>query len=219
MVRVPFHVIGNTVVIFHFSGKFDVGEAGEVTTYFNSQEAAEREGATDIQQLDVSGCEWMDGMRVESFDQALEIYQAGKDAWWAGRVKAKCEELSEACHAAIVSGCDVELADGSTEHFALAETDQINLTTALAAVERGAGGYPYHADGQMCRIFPEVDIHAIAKAATAHKLYCTTLCNHLMAWARRVETKEELEAITYQSQLPEDLEEHMEAVMIGAIGM
>lgn len=219
MVRVPFHVIGNNVVIFHFSGKFNVGEAGEVTTYFNSQEAAEREGATDIQQLDVSGCEWMDGMRVESFDQALKIYQAGKDAWWAGRVKTKCAELSEACHVAIVSGCDVELADGSTEHFALAETDQINLTTALAAVERGAAGYPYHADGQMCRVFPAADIQAIAQAATAHKLYCTTLCNHLMAWARRVESKEELEAITYQSQLPEDLAEHMEAVMIGATGM
>ena len=64
----------------------------------------------------------------------------------------KLEELSSSCNATITAGMDVDTTQG-TEHFALEETDQINLTTALSAVQSGAAGYPYHADGQLCRLF------------------------------------------------------------------
>ena len=96
-------------------------------------------------------------------------------------------EISDACNTAIVAGMDVETSQG-TEHFALQETDQINLTMALSAVETGAAGYPYHADGQLCRMFVGDEIRAIAQASIQHKLYHTTLCNHLLTWARRAET-------------------------------
>lgn len=125
----------------------------------------------------------------------------------------KLAELSAACRAAITAGCDATLTSGVTEHYALEETDQINLSTALAAVEQGAEGYPYHADGQLCRVYPAADILAVAQAATAHKLYHTTYCNHLMAWARRVETAEELAEIAYGVQLPGDLAANMALVL------
>lgn len=128
----------------------------------------------------------------------------------------KLVELSEACYAAIVKGFAVELADGSTEHFAMEETDQINLTAALAAVEQGAPGYPYHADGQLCRIYTAADITTIAKAATAHKMYHTTYCNHAMTWARRAKTGDELAGIYYGATLPEDLAENMAEVLSSA---
>ena len=41
------------------------------------------------------------------------------------------------------------------------------------------------------------EIQAIAAASVKHKLYHTTLCNHLLTWARRAATKEELSGITY----------------------
>ena len=116
----------------------------------------------------------------------------------------KLAELSASCNAAITAGMDVETTQG-TENFALQENDQINLTTALSAVQSGAAGYPYHADGQLCRLFTAAEIQAIAAASFKHKLYHTTLCNHLRAWARRVETKEELSGITYAADCrPED---------------
>lgn len=130
--------------------------------------------------------------------------------------EAKQEELSAACHAAIVAGIDVELSDGTTGHFSLEETDQINLTTAYNAVQQGVTGYPYHADGQLCKMYPAADIIAIGDAATAHKLYHTTYCNHMMAWARRAETADELAAITYGAELPEDLAANMAEVMTDA---
>ena len=126
-----------------------------------------------------------------------------------GMKAVKKEELSDACHAAIVAGVDVKLSDGTTGHFSLEETDQINLTTAYNAVQNGATGYPYHADGQLCKMYPAADITAISQAATAHKLYHLTYCNHLMAWAKRVETADELTAITYGAELPEDLAANM----------
>ena len=130
----------------------------------------------------------------------------------------KLAELSSSCNAAITAGMDVETTQG-TEHFSLQETDQINLTTALSAVQSGASGYPYHADGQLCRLFTAAEIQAIAAASVRHKLYHTTLCNHLLTWARRAETKEELSVITYASDgMPEDLAANMAAVLAAAAG-
>lgn len=130
----------------------------------------------------------------------------------------KLAELSASCNTAITAGMDVETTQG-TEHFSLKETDQINLTTALSAVQSGAAGYPYHADGQLCRLFTSAEIQAIAAASVKHKLYHTTLCNHLLTWARRAETKEELSVITYASDgMPEDLAANMAAVLAAAAG-
>lgn len=129
---------------------------------------------------------------------------------------AKETELSTACNAAIVSGMDVETTKG-TEHFSLQETDQINLTTAYNAILSGAAAYPYHADGQLCRMFTAEEITAISNASIAHKLYHTTLCNHLLTWARRAEAQQEVESITYTAEgLPNDLAENMAQVLAAA---
>ena len=128
-------------------------------------------------------------------------------------------ELSNACNSAITAGIDVETTQG-TEHFALTETDQINLTTAYNAVLMGAAGYPYHADNTMCRMFSADEIKAISEAGIAHIMYHTTLCNHLLTWARRAETVEEIEGITYTADgLPEDLAANMASVLASATSL
>lgn len=128
----------------------------------------------------------------------------------------KLSNLSETCNQTIVAGMDVETTEG-TEHFSLEETDQINLTTALSAIEQGAKGYPYHADKKLCRMFTAVEIKAIAEKATAHKLYHTTLCNHLLTLTRRATTTAELDKITYSADcLPPDLAENMKKILVAA---
>ena len=141
-----------------------------------------------------------------------------KDGHWytmpLNEIKTDKEaELAAACKAAITAGMDVETSQG-TEHFALQETDQINLTTALSAVQAGVTGYPYHADGALCRMFTAEEIRDIATASIKHKLYHTTLCNHLLMWVRRTAASEELESITYTAEgLPEDLAANMARVL------
>ncbi|MDE6260924.1 MAG: hypothetical protein K2M42_08730 [Oscillospiraceae bacterium] len=131
---------------------------------------------------------------------------------------AKLQEISAACNAAITAGCDVTLTDGSTGHISLTAEDQINLSTATQAVGQGAAGYPYHLDGQLCTLYPAADIVAMAQAATAHKLYHTTYYNHLSAWVRRCETVEEVAAVTYGAELPEDLAANMAEILAAAGG-
>lgn len=148
--------------------------------------------------------------------EALDAYNASTQPDVSVLRSEKLSEISDACRAAILAGVDVEFSDGTTSHFSLEETDQINLTTAYAALQAGATEYPYHADGQLCRMYPAADIAAISQAAASHKLYHLTYCNHLMAWAKRVETADELAAITYGAELPEDLAANMQEVLADA---
>lgn len=127
---------------------------------------------------------------------------------------AKTAAMSAACNAAITAGMDVTTTQG-TEHFSLQETDQINLTAAVTAVQQGAAGYPYHADGELCRMFSAAEIGAVGEASIAHKLYHTTYCNHLFAWIRRASAAE-LSGITYGAELPEDLAASMQALLTQA---
>lgn len=124
----------------------------------------------------------------------------------------KLEELSQACNAAIIAGCDVELSTGAG-HISLTNEDQINLTNAAATVQAGAEAYPYHLDGQLCAMYPASDIMVMAQAATAHKLYHTTYYNHLAMWVKRCETSAEVQAIEYGAELPADLAENMAAIL------
>lgn len=162
-----------------------------------------------------------DGERVTACHWDEEAYQAWVAAHPApdplpNAVAQKEAEISAACNAAIVAGMDVETSAG-TEHFSLQETDQINLTTAYNAINTGATAYPYHADGKVCRIFTADEIKAISAASISHKLYHTTLCNHLLTWCRRAETVEEVNGITYSADnLPEDLAANMAQVLAAA---
>lgn len=165
---------------------------------------------TVTQETDEAGAE---SYKVEVNTTAWEAYQAKT----LEDVRSTKEaELSASCNAAIVAGMDVTTSQG-TEHFSLQETDQINLTTAYNAVLSGASGYPYHADGELCRMFTAEEMAAISSASIAHKLYHTTLCNHLLTWARRAETMEELNSITYTAEgLPEDLASNMAQILAAA---
>lgn len=149
----------------------------------------------------------------EAYNQQVQIEDV-PDTRPLFQIKSDKEaELSAICHSVITEGIDVETTKG-TEHFSLQETDQINLTTALSSVKAGAAVYPYHADGQLCRMFTADEIKKIAETAISYTLYHKTLCNHLLAWVRRSETPEEIGTITYSADnLPDDLAANMESIL------
>lgn len=151
--------------------------------------------------------------KVEAYNGEYTVEEEPDDRPFTEIQAEKLSNLSAVCNQTIVAGMDVETTEG-VEHFSLEETDQINLTTALSAIEQGAKGYPYHADKKLCRMFTAVEIKAIAEKATAHKLYHTTLCNHLLTLVRRATTTAELDEITYSADcLPLDLAQNMQKVL------
>ena len=204
------------------------GEEGETTENVQGYKLAEGEQLIDTappatrQHAGTAG--FISPKWDEDTEEWIETATAEEIADWEAehpdpvsledRRAAKTAAMSAACNAAITAGMDVETTQG-TEHFSLQETDQINLTAAVTAVQQGAAGYPYHADGELCRMFTAAEIGAVGQASIAHKLYHTTYCNHLFAWIRRA-TASELTGITYGAELPEDLAASMQALLTQA---
>ena len=122
------------------------------------------------------------------------------------------QEIGAACTAAIYAGITV-----GDSHYSLTEHDQTEIMAQFTAVKEGAAAVPYHADGELCRMYPAEEFTALAQAATGHVFSHRTYCNHLNAWIARADL-EELGRITYGATLPADLGEHMAEVVSAAGG-
>ena len=124
--------------------------------------------------------------------------------------EAKRQEIGLACSAAIYAGIHV-----GESHYSLTEHDQTEIMAQYATVKEGAAAVPYHADGELCRMYAAEEFAALAKAATAHVFYHRTYCNHLNAWIKRAGL-EELPFITYGAELPENLGQRMVEILTEA---
>lgn len=122
------------------------------------------------------------------------------DDWKA----SKRTEVSDACEQTIYNGVSVTLLDSTTEHFALTEHDQINLFGKQAQLAAGVQELEYHADGQPCRYYSAADMQAIIAAAMWHVSYHTTYCNALNMWIAACGDVEDVQAISYGADVPEE---------------
>ena len=116
---------------------------------------------------------------------------------------SKKQEISQECEQAIYSGVSVTLADGSTEHFALTEHDQLNLFGKQVQLVAGAERLEYHSDDHPCRYYDAADMQTIITKAMWHVSYHTTYCNAINMWISGVQTAEELQQIFYGADVPE----------------
>ena len=124
----------------------------------------------------------------------------------------KKQEIGQDCSAAIYAGIEL---DG--RHYSLTEHDQTELMAQYTTVKEGAQAVPYHADGELCRMYPAAEFTALAQAATAHVFYHRTYCNHVNAWIARAGL-DELAGIEYGAELPTDLAASMAQIMQEAGG-
>lgn len=117
---------------------------------------------------------------------------------------AKKQEIGQACDKIIYDGMDVTLTDGSTEHFSLTDHDQLNLFGKKVQLAAGAEQLEYHSDGQPCRYYSAADMQTIIAAAMQHVSYHTTYCNAVNMWIAGCESTEEVQAIYYGADVPEE---------------
>ena len=101
------------------------------------------------------------------------------------------QKIGVNCTAAIYAGVEV-----AGKHYSLTEHDQTEIMAQLQTVNGGAAAVPYHADGELCRMYTAAEFVEIAKAATAYVFYHRTYCNHVNAWIQRA-TLKELDTIIY----------------------
>lgn len=116
----------------------------------------------------------------------------------------KKNEISTACEKIIHDGIDVVMPDGSVEHFSLESNDQINLFGKQAQLAAGVTQLEYHQDGHPCRYYTAEEMRLIIKEAMEHVSYHTTYCNAMNMWIAGAETVEEVNAIFYGADIPEE---------------
>lgn len=91
----------------------------------------------------------------------------------------KLKEVSADCEKAIYAGIDVIFADESQKHFSLQPNDQTNIDGVFNAIVLGATEYPYHADGEPCKMYSAADIVNIYVASKGYITKQTTYNNAL----------------------------------------
>ena len=115
----------------------------------------------------------------------------------------KLKEMSYSCRMAIEAGFDIVLSDNESHHFSLDTQDQLNLMS-LSIMAQTQSTVPYHADGEECIFFTAEEINQIVNAANAHKIYHTTYYNALKIYINALETIEDIAAIEYGVEIPEE---------------
>ena len=116
---------------------------------------------------------------IEVNQEALDAFKATLPDPTDSAKAEKIAEIKKACEDYIYAGTSVTYADGATEHFTYNLADQSNISEMFTAVMAGATEYPYHADGEICKIYTKEQIVAIYGTLSLFKTEATTYHNSL----------------------------------------
>ena len=133
-------------------------------------------------------------------------------------VKAeKITEIKKDCEEYIYAGADVTYADGIKEHFTYTLADQSNISEMFTAIMAGATEYPYHADGEICKIYTKEQIVAIYGTLSLFKTEATTYHNSLKAQINAMTDADAISAIKFkETELTGEYLTNYTAMMVSA---
>lgn len=109
--------------------------------------------------------------------------------------------IAKQCSDAIDAGSDVTLSDGSTAHFSYAVADQANVSEMFNAIVMGATEFPYHSDGEECRMYSAADVVAIYVTLSTFKTHHLTYHNQLKRYVKSLTTADEVRSVHYGQEL------------------
>lgn len=206
------HLVDDTEEITHpaVEGVEEVSHYETVAEYPN--------GGKDVRKvIDTPGVQakaaWIEQVPIQRYIRYTEEELAAQEE--ALRSK-KLEEVSNCCEKTICAGIDVTFTDGTQEHFSLETSDQTNIDSVFNSVVMGATEYPYHADGEPCKMYSAADIITLYMSEKSFITKQTTYNNALRQWIKRETDKDVLKAIKYGDVLPDDLAAKMTDILAKA---
>lgn len=131
----------------------------------------------------------------------------------------KIKETSYMCNQIITNGFDIVLSDNIAYHFSLTIQDQLNLITLSTMILNGETEIPYHADGQLCKIFSAEDMTNIIQMSTTFKTYHTTYYNSLKSYIQSLDTREEIGKVSYGMNIPDEYQSEVLKDLIKKMSM
>ncbi len=127
----------------------------------------------------------------------------------------KISEMSRICNETIENGFDLQMTDGTTEHFSLTTQDQLNLTTLSAMIQSGLQTIPYHADGELCKFYSVEDMKKLIDYGTKFITYQTTYFNSLRNYINSLENADEIKAVEYKMEIPAEYQSDVLKILKG----
>lgn len=133
-------------------------------------------------------------------------------------IESKVVEMNAAQQSVIQMGIDVTLTDGSVEHFTLSDHDQTSLMGLQTQVAQGVEQIPWHTsdEAEHCKFYSNADMALITEAAMAYVTWHVTYFRDLRIFIRSLETKDEVNAVVYGMDIPEEYQSEPLKAMIAA---
>ena len=157
-----------------------------------------------------------DNKLFETSEDERNVYHEEKLKEQVNIAKAnKIFECNNICNQMIVKGIDVEI-NGVVEHFGYKEEDQMNIKELFDLSGQTNVPMYYHADGGNCKAYTTEQIISIYATACANKNHHTTYFNQLRQYINSLETLEEIEAVVYGQELPNEYVETYNGAMAQA---
>ena len=136
-----------------------------------------------------------------------------------GEVKtAKKQEIEASYQTVKAAGVDVEISTG-IEHFPLTSEDVTFLMgKQFEMMSDASEKIAYQDSDNHCKFYSREDMQVIIQQALLFVNYQTTYRNNLCEWVELCSTFEEVEAISYGSEIPEDYQNEVYKSYLVQIG-
>lgn len=130
----------------------------------------------------------------------------------------KVTEMNAAQQKAIREGINITLTDGTVEHFTLTEHDQTSLVGLQSQVLAGEENIPWHTsdESEHCKFYSNADMQVITGMAMSYVTWHVTYFRDLRIYVRSLQSKEEIESVTYGMEIPEEYQSEPLKAMITA---
>ena len=161
-----------------------------------------KEDVTDEILRHILHYQYIDGQFILKSDAAEKLAQVKS---------TKLANMRTICNQVIEYGIDV-----NNEHFSLSPEDQMNLTNLSMMAQGGIEQIPYHADGELCRIFTATEIIEIATLAIRWITFHTTYHNFMKAKINDMTDPTTIAEFQYGDTLGSPYMEHVQE-MIGGL--
>lgn len=136
------------------------------------------------------------------------IHQDDPDIKYIDDIRnTKITLISSACKQVIEAGIDF-----NGEHYSLTAEDQMNLTN-LSMMAQTLPMVPYHADGQLCRMYSAEEITTLATNAIRWVTFHTTYHNFLKSYIKSITDLQTLIETHYGSMLPDAYTEQLSQIL------
>ena len=118
--------------------------------------------------------------------------------------EGKVTEMNNTQQSVIQQGLDITLSDGTVEHFTLKDQDQTSIMGLQTLVAQGIERIPWHTADQSehCKYYSNADMAIIAEKALQFITYHVTYFRDLRIYIRSLQTKEEVQNVTYGMEIP-----------------